>query len=342
DGGVSGVALGTLIEFAPEDTPRAVERPGTAALERTLASRLLETVYGFRPSLPGTTDQRVEFSIHPIGVGYRETHTVLWEISGDESFSIQPALVWPNRFSRFIGDKTYGLLIAHLLGLLVPYTIVIGRNVAPFTFGEQTDTNETWLRTCPTEQQPGRYTSTKGWTDPFRLLDIEDPDGKAIVAVLAQDAVSARHSGATLPFGSNTGSYVEGTPGQGDRFMLGAQEPSRLPDHVVNDVQQLTNQAAEKLGPVRLEWVHDGRRAWIVQMHLAKHTFIPGVISLGQPRNGWLDFDAHDGLDLLADLIARAAVDDKGIRVLGSVGYTSHVGDLLRKASVPGRIISTT
>src|SRR5205823_8063120 len=49
DGGVSGVALGDLLEFAPGDTPRCVEKPGTAAMSRERGLRLLETVYGFRP-----------------------------------------------------------------------------------------------------------------------------------------------------------------------------------------------------------------------------------------------------------------------------------------------------
>ena len=32
DGGVSGVAFGDLLEFAPGDTPRCVEKPGTASI----------------------------------------------------------------------------------------------------------------------------------------------------------------------------------------------------------------------------------------------------------------------------------------------------------------------
>ena len=51
DGGVSGVALGGLVEFAPGDTPRSVERPGTVALGHDHALALLGTVYGFTPDL---------------------------------------------------------------------------------------------------------------------------------------------------------------------------------------------------------------------------------------------------------------------------------------------------
>jgi len=50
DGGVSGVALGGLVEFAPGDTPRSVERPGTVALALDHAMALLGAVYGFTPT----------------------------------------------------------------------------------------------------------------------------------------------------------------------------------------------------------------------------------------------------------------------------------------------------
>ncbi len=47
DGGVSGVALGSIVEFAPGDTPRCVEKPGTVSMDKNLALQVLETVYGF-------------------------------------------------------------------------------------------------------------------------------------------------------------------------------------------------------------------------------------------------------------------------------------------------------
>jgi hypothetical protein len=36
DGGVSGVLMGNLLEFSPDDTPRCVEKPGTASLPRSV------------------------------------------------------------------------------------------------------------------------------------------------------------------------------------------------------------------------------------------------------------------------------------------------------------------
>jgi hypothetical protein len=80
DGGVSGVAFGNLVEFAPGDTPRCVEKPGTAALPRATATALFRTAYGFAPDLPGDPGTRVEFSIHPLRRGYRHDHTIVWEV----------------------------------------------------------------------------------------------------------------------------------------------------------------------------------------------------------------------------------------------------------------------
>src|SRR5262249_17376145 len=66
DSGVSGVAYGDTIEFAPEDTPRCVEKPGTAGMTRDMGMALFQVVYGFRPTLPELRDLRVEFSLHPL------------------------------------------------------------------------------------------------------------------------------------------------------------------------------------------------------------------------------------------------------------------------------------
>jgi hypothetical protein len=119
DGGVSGVLQGGVIEFAPDDTPRCVEKPGTASLPQQLGMDLLEAIYGFRPDFGGAKG-RVEFSVHPQRRGWRGTQTLLWEQEDDAEFAALPGLHWPNRFSRHIGDKLYGLLMAHLSGSLFP------------------------------------------------------------------------------------------------------------------------------------------------------------------------------------------------------------------------------
>src|SRR5215216_2284543 len=80
DGGVSGVVLGDVVEFAPKDTPRCVEQPGVASLPRELGLRMLTTVYGFTPDLDYAPSQRVEFSLHPTRRGVRHGHTIVWQV----------------------------------------------------------------------------------------------------------------------------------------------------------------------------------------------------------------------------------------------------------------------
>jgi hypothetical protein len=335
DGGVSGVALGGLVEFAPGDTPRAVERPGTAALGHDMALRLLGTMYGFRPDLDASPGERVEFSIHPLAAGFRQTHTILWEREPARPVALERRLVWPNAVSRFLGDKAFGLLVADLHGLPVPATTVVGRRVAPFSFGRPTGGGERWLRTCPAEPVPGRFLTRRGWSDPFALLAAEDPDGTRLAAVLAQEGVPARWSGAAMP-GSDGGLLVEGVEGFGDDFMLAREAPSPLPARVLDDVRRLGARAAAALGPVRFEWAHDGDRAWVLQLHLATVAASATTISPGTPAR-WHRFDPAQGLDRLRDLIARVPAGE-GVELTGDVGVTSHAGDLLRRAAIPARL----
>jgi hypothetical protein len=335
DGGVSGVVLGDVVEFAPDDTPRCVEEPGTAALERHAGLRLLETVYGFRPALDYDKRQRVEFSLHPLRVGVRHEHTIVWEIEQMDPVSIAPGPAWPNRWSRVLGDKAFGLLIADLFGFPVPMTTVVGRRIAPFRFGRPTGSGETWIRTCPTEQVPGRFTTKHGWVDPFTLLAAEDADGKAIVSVIAQSGVDSQYAGAALP-GPDGRAIIEGVAGFGDQFMVGASPPVTLPREVIRDVEVFMEHASAKLGSVRMEWAHDGREVWVLQLHLAGEGAQDGAIVQGEAER-WRPYDPRDGLEALRALIELATRSGEGIIVTGQVGITSHVGDLLRKAGIPAR-----
>jgi hypothetical protein len=335
DGGVSGVALGGLVEFAPGDTPRSVERPGTVALAHDHAVALLRTVYGFTPDLDATPGERVEFSVHPLVAGVRQTHTIVWEVERVDPAPLAKPLTWPNRFSRFLGDKAFGLLVADLHGLPVPATTVVGRRVAPFTFGRPTGSGEWWTRTCPAEPVPGRFTTQRGWRDPFALLADEDPSGTAIVSVLAQEGVRAQWSGAALPDGAG-GLLVEGVAGSGEDFMLARAAPATLPQRVAGDVRRVGSRAAAALGPVRLEWAHDGAVAWLVQLHLATVATSGATIHPGTPSR-WRRFDPSLGLERLRELIATVPPGE-GVELTGDVGVTSHAGDLLRRAAIPSRL----
>ncbi|HWT01834.1 MAG TPA: hypothetical protein VN256_16425 [Pyrinomonadaceae bacterium] len=199
DGGVSGVLLGDTLEFAPGDTPRCVEKPGTASLPRQMGLRLLEKVYHFRPELYiYARDQRVEFSVHPIKRGVENGHTIIWELERFEQVESAPNIRWPNKFSRFMGDKAFGLLIADVLGLPVPATTVFPRWLPPFSFGRPTGTGEVWIRTCPAEQNPGKFSTARGWLDPYKVMAEEDGEGTQISSVLAQEGVEAVYSGALI------------------------------------------------------------------------------------------------------------------------------------------------
>jgi hypothetical protein len=345
DGGVSGVAFGEALELAPGDTPRCVEKPGTAALPRGMGLDLLETVYHFRPELPPRPELRVEFSLHPLRRGYRRRHTVLWETEQPGAPPAAPEIAWPNRFSRLLGDKAFGLLVADAVGLRVPRTLVVPRGLPPFSFGSETGLAETWIRTCPTEQMPGLYTTHHGWLDPFRLLQKEDPAGQAIAAVLAQQAVEARYSGAVIgqpsPAGSGaadqTGPLIEGVEGYGGEFMAGRQAPEHLPRHLVDALLEVYREAGERLGAVRFEWVFDGAAVWVVQLHKGANVSTRRTVYPGEaPR--YRPFRVADGIEVLRALIAEVQGSGEGIALIGRVGVTSHFGDLLRRARIPSRI----
>ncbi len=339
DGGVSGVALGDIIEFAPDATPRAVERPDSvASMPRDLGLEVLRRVYGFTPELSFAPNVRVEFSIHPIRRGVRHSHTIVWELETTDLSHAPAEVRWPHPFSRFLGDKAFGLVVADSLGLPVPRTTVVGRRVAPFCFGRITGSHEPWLRTVPRVQVPGKFTTTKGWLDPFTLLATEDPDGNSLQAVIAQEGIDALWSGAALASSARSSGelLIEGVRGRGDQFMVGSAAPEGLPRDVVRRVKSAYRKLARSLGPVRFEWVDDGRKTWIVQLHSGSVESSVSVIVTGNPTS-FRSFDVSEGLEALRQLVAEAKADGFGILLKGKVGITSHFGDVLRKAQVPSR-----
>jgi len=333
DGGVSGVAQGNVIEFAPDDTPRAVEKPGIASFPRAMGLALLRDVYGFEINLPGTPTDRVEFSIHPRARGWRQTHVLLWEIEEDAGDRDAPVPNWPNRFSRHIGDKAFGLLMACAHGARVPHTLVIPRRVKPFYFGEATGSADIWTRTCPQEPRPGLYTTARGWLDPFKLLQSEDSLSE-IASVLCQHNVPAAYAGAAIAGEKRL--IIEGHAGDGDTLMLGVALPKPLPEPVLADVEAAYNKLASQLGPIRIEWVHDGARLWVVQLHV-------GATSSGDEwltradAGKWVAFDVAEGLKALRAFVGEIPANT-GLILDGDVGLTSHIADVVRKWGGPARI----
>lgn len=336
DGGVSGVAMGGLVEFRPDSTPRGVERPGFASLTLDLATPLLKHIYGFDPELEASNSARIEFSLHPKRQGWRKEHVIYWEYGDVETGSDVPHVTWPNDFSRFIGDKVYGLLIAHLIGLLVPMTTVIGRRVAPFTFGSDSGSAERWIRTSPVVQVPGKFTTAKGWMDPFRLVQAEDADGGSLASVLSQQSVNAVFSGAAIEQSDGV-LIIEGTAGSGEGFMLGEIAPTNLPGEVLGSVTAVHDRLRSALGSVRFEWVYDGTQTWVLQLHVGASQSLGATLVPGEPSS-WISFDVSRGLEELRQLV-ESLPDDTGITFGGTVGRTSHMADVVRKADIPTRIV---
>lgn len=336
DGGVSGVLDGAVIEFGPDDTPRGVEGDQFASLPADVGLGLLSSVYGVDLDRNCFPSGRVEFSIHPSPVGTRHQRLLLWE-AGDAELSEadQPSRRWPNSFSRMLGDKLYGLILADQAGGLVPATTALNRRIRPFSFGSATSARDgsTWLRTAPAVQTPGRFTTVSEWTDPFRLMAVEDPDGTLIPAILAQEGVPAVFSGATR---WNGAVVVEGVNGVGDDFMLGARGPEVLPSRIVDDVSDCVAHLSEWFGhEITLEWAHDGERVWVLQVHPVE----PATEAIGtEDFDGWLEFDPGSGLEHLEQLVSQARKSGVGIHVTSKVGTTSHIGEVLRRSSVAFRI----
>ncbi|MDX0457991.1 hypothetical protein GOC90_31845 [Sinorhizobium medicae] len=335
DGGVSGVVMGDVVEFRPDSTPRGVEQPGFATLPTDWALKMFKTVYGVDANFGKGRNGRLEFSLHPRPRGWRQDNIVFWELSSEAPSVRSTPPSWPNDFSRLIGDKAYGLLMADIGGFLVPKTTVVARRIAPFSFGRETGLEEIWIRTSPREQVPGKFTTARGWLDPFKLLQSEDPEGEAISSVLAQKAVSALWSGAAIETSSGE-LVIEGVEGTGDKLMLGEVYPEPLPDFVATAVRDLHGTLREVMGPVRLEWVYDGTRVWIVQLHRGASISDGDIIVPGDPET-WVTFDVSKGLEALRTLVTSLK-PDTGISLDRRVGLTSHLADVLRKAAVPARV----
>lgn len=338
DGGVSGVAHGNVIEFAPGETPRVVETGNVVSVSRNVGERLLQIVYGISPVLPKQPDLRIEFSIHPIRRGFAHEHTIIWELQKVPVGDLQAIPKWPNAFSEFIGDKAFGLLLAYAVGLRVPRTTVVCRNVTPFTFGDSTGADVKWLRTAPATPEPGFFPTVRGWADPFELMQSVEGNER-LSSILIQDEVVAHFSGALLT-DRNEKPIIEGVTGFGSDFMLGRVGPSQLDIRLVEELQDLHATLLRYVGSIRAEWVFDGEKIWLIQLQQEAavscgRTIVPGEIE------SECEFDVSRGLSGLRELVQLIKGRNVGIKLIGNVGMTSHIADVLRRYKVPSRIVSS-
>lgn len=337
DGGVSGVLQGPVIEFAPSATPRVVDEGRPASLARETGLRVLESVYGFAPELKFPVRFRVEFSVHPVRRGWRRTHTIIWELQELDDEVLSPMWRWPNDFSEFVGDKVFGLLVADGGNFHVPRTTVLSRHLPPFTFGRPTGTGLKWIRTSPRIATPGRFSTVRGWADPFKLLAQEDPGGTQIPSVLVQDEVNPIYSGALLTDVSGE-PIIEGVPGRGDALMVGSTPPVGLPTSLQTRLKQLHESLRRDFGSIRLEWVFDGEEVWTVQLQQEAAESVGTVIVNGDFKDE-ITFRAEDGLEQLRTLTANLNGKRAAIKLIGSVGMTSHMADILRRSHIPSRLV---
>jgi hypothetical protein len=88
---------------------------------------------------------------------------------------------------------------------------------------------------------------------------------------------------------------------------------------------------------VRIEWVHDAREPWVVQLHCGASPSSEDEIYPGDASR-FVRFPVSGGIDALRTLIDRVRGSTEGIVLVGEVGVTSHMGDLLRKAEIPSRL----
>lgn len=341
DGGVSGVYQGGIVEFAPGEVPRFIEKNSqnpVPALPFLFAKALLQTVYSFSPDLSNELEKRIEFSIHPNKRGWHNTHTIIWEEERVSPVPFPPYFVWPNSFSKLLGDKAYGLLVGHLLGAPVPKTTVYLRKkeIPPFTFGTDSFGSTLWTRTCPAIPVPGKFLTVHEKLDPFKVMDVDDPEKKILSSCLLQQDVPAKFSGTVL---TNVDGQlvIEGVAGPGDEYMLGSAAPVTLPESIQDDLKTLHAALAKLKQPVSFEWAHDGKQAWLLQLHLgAVDSFNRTIVPGGATKH--VQFDVSQGLEALRHLVDEHQYDGSGIVVIGNIGLGSHIADVLRKANIPSYI----
>ena len=310
-------------------------------MDRKMGLHMLKTVYGFENTINFEDNYRVEFSIHPMREGIRRGHNIIWEFEEFSKEEIEVKMEWPNKFSQFIGDKAYGLIVADYLGFNVPQTTVIARNVAPFSFGKDTGLYERWIRTVPIVKEPGKYFTGDKWCDPFELIVQEERKGEKeinIASLLSQKGVEAIYSGGAIIGETENEDLIEGVKGKGDDFMTGEYEEN-LSDEVIEKLKEVMNKFRSYnkfLGPVSIEWVCDGKEIWIVQLNQIKNVSDGTVIVEGKVSS-YEKFYVSEGLESLRDKI-KTLDKDTGIELIGNVGISSHFGDVLRQNKIPSFI----
>lgn len=346
DGGLPGIIIaGDTVEIIPEGTPRDIETEDAFSMPYYFGLEFIRIVTGVNLGINYNHARRLECSIHPKTRGFLNKRTVFWEISSQTTaYPEVSKLEWPNSYSKYIGDKAFGLLVADALGLLVPYTEIYFRKKNPevICFGNKTITNTVWTRTCPAVSTPGKFSTIKSTkvpydvVDPVELMLKDDPKGEFIPTCLIQDGVPAVFSGAAIT--KHRGGFeMEGVKGEGDAFMMGKKTGDPLPKQVQDNVYQLWSILNKWIKNPSFEWVYDGKAVWVVQLRCNKDNTTDGKTIVKGAVKKWVPFSPSCSLDALRVAISSLG-ENEGIVLTSPVGITSHFADVLRETNTPSRI----
>lgn len=352
DGGVSGVLLNGVAEFAPFSTPRSVENDAVCRLPSLVAVKMLSDVY----SLEGRTledieklesmsreGKRIEFSIHPNEVGY-----LVWDIEDMESNKkldlrlLNQCIMVPknNKFSEMLGGKTFNLLLLNSMSIDIPKTTVVSKFLPPFTFGNKGNRN-VWTRTSPKYKLPGKYITEKGYISPSELLSEENP------TVLYQREIDVLYSGSALYKGENAPLVVEGVRGFGTKFMVGNVPPEKLPFEVMDKVRETVKSLKstfDKHGicnpTFTVEWGYSKyEEVEIFQLNFTEDTGRGHmIVRPSSSVKNYKEYHTSEGLDNFRDFL-QSISEYEGVKLIGNVGITSHFCDILREEKIPSFLV---
>ena len=82
--------------------------------------------------------------------------------------------------------------------------------------------------------------------------------------------------------------------------------------------------------------MHDNVRTWVLQLHLGATDSTGSTLVPGNAET-WVEFHVERGLAPLRDML-NALPMGTGILLVGEVGLTSHIADVVRKAGAPARL----
>ena len=213
----------------PGTRPGRWSGPARPPSPTTTPSRCWAPLHGVTPDLEATPGERVEFSVHPLVAGVRQTHTIVWEAERVDPAPLAKPLTWPNRVQPV--PRRQGSSACWSPTCSRPARAGHDRGRPP---GRP-------VRLRPPHRQrgavdphlPGRagprpVTRPSGAGGTFALLAEEDPSSTAIVSVLAQEGRRGPLVGRRPPRRRRRPAGRGRRPGPARDFMLARAAPATL------------------------------------------------------------------------------------------------------------------